>query len=188
MRASSHALGADVMILTIGHSNRTAEEFVSLLKAHAVDLVADIRSVPRSRHNPQFNRDVLPETLAAAGIRYLHIPALGGLRHPQKESINGAWRNASFRGYADYMQSAAFEAGLAELLQAARQGGAAIMCAEAVSWRCHRSLVADALFARGVPVGHITNSAQPSPHQPPLFARIEGQTVTYPATPLLTDI
>jgi uncharacterized protein (DUF488 family) len=174
------------MILTIGHSNRSAEEFLSLLKAHAVELIADIRSVPRSRHNPQFNRDVLPETLVAAGIRYLHIPELGGLRHPQKGSVNGAWRNASFRGYADYMQTAAFEVGLAELLQAARPRGAVIMCAEAVPWRCHRSLVADALFARGVPVGHITNSTAPTSHQPPPFARIEGQMVTYPATSLLT--
>jgi len=176
-----------VNLLTVGHSNRSLEEFLSLLEAHGVELVADIRSVPRSRHNPQFNREALPESLAAASIGYLHVPGLGGLRHPQKDSINGGWRNASFRGYADYMQTAAFAKALAELLQVAATRRTAIMCAEAVPWRCHRSLVADAFTARGVPVEHIMSNAPASPHKLTPFAHVAGKKVTYPATSLLGE-
>lgn len=171
-------------LLTVGHSNRSLEEFLGPLESHGVELVADIRSVPRSRHNPQFNMDALAESLVGAGVRYLHMPGLGGLRHPQKDSINGGWRNASFRGYADYMRTWAFEKALVELLQVAGQWRTAIMCAEAVPWRCHRSLVADALTARGVPVEHIMNATRASPHRLTPFAHVEGENVTYPATPL----
>ena len=136
--------------MTVGHSTRTIEEFIGLLKAHAVTCVVDVRTVPRSRHNPQFNRDSLPDSLKLAGLGYVHMPGLGGLRHAKPDSINVGWRNASFRGYADYMQTPEFEQSLEELIQLAKQEQIAIMCAEAVPWRCHRSLIADALLVRGI--------------------------------------
>src|SRR5512135_3608136 len=129
-----------MQIFTIGHSTRTLEQFIELLQSHGVTLVADVRTVPRSRHNPQFNREALPGALAAAGIGYRHLPALGGLRRTVLDSPNMGWRNASFRGFADYMQTAEFAAGLEELLDLAQEGPVAILCAEAVPWRCHRSL------------------------------------------------
>ena len=168
-------------IFTIGHSTHPLEQFIDLLRAHGVTLVADVRTVPRSRHNPQFNRDTLPEALAAAGIGYRHLPGLGGLRRTSPDSRNTGWRNSSFRGFADYMQTAEFPAGLDELLSLAQQWRVAIMCAEAVPWRCHRSLIADALFARGVGVEHIISAGPAQPHRPTPFARIEGLCVTYPA-------
>jgi len=168
------------MLFTIGHSNRSLNDFLALLHAHGIELVADIRTVPKSRHNPQFNREALAASLPPAGIDYLHLPDLGGLRHPRPDSLNLAWRNASFRGYADYMQTPAFEKALAELLQTAALRRAAIMCAEAVPWRCHRSLVADALLARGVPVEHIVSAATASPHKLTPFAVVESGKVTYP--------
>lgn len=167
-------------ILTIGHSTRSIEEFLELLRAHEVELLADVRTVPRSRRNPQFNTDVLSATLAAAGIGYIHLPALGGLRRPRPESPNTGWRNASFRGYADYMQTPAFERAIEELIAAAANTRVAVMCAEAVPWRCHRSLIADALSVRGVPVGHITGKSEPGPHRLTPFARFEGTRITYP--------
>ncbi len=167
-------------MMTVGHSNRSIQEFLDLLAAHGVDLLVDVRTVPRSRHNPQFNRDVLPETLARAGIEYQHAAALGGLRHARKDSLNTAWRNSSFRGYADYMQTPAFAESLAELLKRAEGRRAAIMCAEAVPWRCHRSLIADALTARGVPVMHIMSETRADPHRLTPFARVDGDRVTYP--------
>lgn len=167
-------------ILTIGHSTRPIEEFVGLLQAHRVDLLADVRTVPRSRRNPQFDAGALPAPLAAAGIRYTHMPALGGLRHPRPESPNTGWRNASFRGYADYMQTADFERAVEELIAAGRRARLAVMCAESVPWRCHRSLIADALAVRGLHVGHITGKGAPKPHQLTAFARVEGTRVTYP--------
>ncbi len=170
----------DEDILTIGHSTRPIEEFLELLEAHAVETLADIRTVPRSRRNPQFNADLLPATLAAAGIRYLHMPTLGGLRRPSPHSANTGWRNASFRGYADYMQTADFERALGQLIEEARRSRLALMCAEAVPWRCHRSLVADALSTRGLSVGHITGKSAPTPHRLTPFARVEGTRVTYP--------
>jgi uncharacterized protein (DUF488 family) len=168
------------VILTIGHSDRPLEEFVGLLRAHAVALVADVRTVPRSRHNPQFNRDTLPGALAEAGIGYRHLAALGGLRHPRPDSPNAGWRNESFRGFADYMQTPAFDAGLAELIAIARDARVALLCAEALPWRCHRSLIADALLARGIPVGHIMGGAPPREHALTPFARVRGTQVTYP--------
>ncbi len=167
-------------VLTIGHSNKSLDDFISLLKAHGVERLVDIRTVPRSRHNPQFNRDTLPHSLQQAGIRYLHMSSLGGLRHPRKDSINSAWRNDSFRGYADYMQSPEFEDALGELIKLASLEKIAIMCAEAVPWRCHRSLVADALTARGEHVEHIMSETKRNQHAVTPFARIENGRVTYP--------
>lgn len=151
-----------------------------MLAAHGIELLVDIRTVPRSRRNPQFNQEELARTLPAAGIRYLHMPALGGLRHPRKDSINSAWKNDSFRGYADHMQTPEFAAAIDELIRLASGARVAIMCAEAVEWRCHRSLVADALTARGVEVVHIHDEKPPHAHRVTAFARIDGAKVTYP--------
>jgi uncharacterized protein (DUF488 family) len=167
-------------VLTVGHSNRPLEDFLAMLQAHAVDLLVDVRTIPRSRHNPQFNGDTLPGPLASAGIEYVHMPGLGGLRHARKDSANTGWRNPSFRGYADYMQTAEFTRNLEDLLRAAEGKRAAVMCAESVPWRCHRSLIADALTARGVPVNHIMSASRADPHRLTSFARIEGVAVTYP--------
>jgi uncharacterized protein (DUF488 family) len=153
---------------------------VGILRAHGVEQLADVRTIPKSRHNPQFNTDALERSLNDAGIRYRHMPGLGGLRHPRKDSINTAWQNAGFRGYADYMQTPQFEESVAELLTFAAHGVTAIMCAEAVPWRCHRSLIADALTARGVAVEHIMSAASRKPHTLTPFARVEGNRVTYP--------
>ena len=168
-------------IYAVGHSTRTVEELVELLRAHGVETLADIRTVPRSRTNPQFNRDALPRTLAAAGLRYAHLPRLGGLRRPRPESPNAAWRNTSFRGYADYMLTEDFAQGLEELRLLAGEGPVAVMCAEALRWRCHRSLVADALYARGVQVLHITSRTRAEPHRLTPFAELHGRQVLYPA-------
>ena len=170
---------------TVGHSNRTMEQFLSLLQAHGVELLVDIRTAPGSRRNPQFNGESLAESLAASGIGYVHLRALGGLRRPRPDSTNLAWRNPSFRGYADYMQTEAFERALSELMDMASRRRTAVMCAEAVPWRCHRSLVADALTARGVEVQHILSPEKASAHKLTPFAQVEGMVVSYPATPLL---
>lgn len=171
----------DVLLYTIGHSTRTLDDLVQLLRSFSVTVLADVRTIPRSRHNPQFGGDVLPAGLAAAGIVYHHLPRLGGLRHPAKTSPNLGWRNTSFRGFADYMGTAEFEAGLIQLHALATAGQAAIMCAEAVPWRCHRSLIADALLVRGARVEHITARARSSPHHLTAFARVQGHALTYPA-------
>lgn len=168
-------------ILTIGHSNRSAEEFLQMLQAHGVKRVIDVRTIPKSRHNPQFNREVLTESLRLAGIGYTHIPELGGLRHARRDSINLGWKNASFRGYADYMQTAEFEAGLEKLMQAAKREQIAIMCAEAVPWRCHRSLIGDVLVARAVAVEDILSATRKQVHAITSFAKVAGGQVTYPA-------
>lgn len=170
------------VIFSIGHSTRPLDQFIQLLQAHGVTLLADVRTVPRSRHNPQFNRDTLPEALANAGIGYQHLPGLGGLRRAVPDSPNTGWRNASFRGYADYMQTPAFTAALDELLGLAQDKQVAIMCAEAVPWRCHRSLIADALFVRGIQVMHIVGAGHAQVHRPTPFAHMEGTSVTYPET------
>ena len=167
-------------IFTIGHSTHPIEEFVHLLQAHGVEQLIDIRTVPRSRTNPQFNRETLPNSLKAAGIGYLHMPALGGLRRPRADSPNTAWRNASFRGYADYMQTPEFAAALDSLVELGSQTQVAIMCAEAVPWRCHRSLVADALFARGIPVEDILSAGRRQPHKLTPFAKVDQTRVWYP--------
>src|SRR5450759_180171 len=137
------------VVLTVGHSTRTLKEFVALLLAHGVNQLTDIRNIPRSRQNPQFNRDALPRPLQKAGICYRHIAGLGGLRHARRDSINAGWRNASFRGFADYMQTPEFQEALEQLIQLAQKRRTAIMCAEAVPWRYHRSLIGDALLVRG---------------------------------------
>jgi uncharacterized protein (DUF488 family) len=167
-------------IFTIGHSTRPIEEFVELLRANGVAQLIDVRSVPRSRMNPQYNRDTLPNSLAPAGIDYLHMPELGGLRHPRPDSPNGAWRNDSFRGYADYMQTPEFAAAVEKLIELGQDKQTAIMCAEAVPWRCHRSLVSDALKARGVEVEDIISGRGRQPHKFTPFARVEGTRVWYP--------
>jgi len=168
------------MVLTVGHSTRSLVEFIALLAAHSVTRLMDVRSVPRSRHNPQFNGDTLPAALEAAGIRYQHIAGLGGFRRTGSESLNLGWRNASFRGYADYMQSAEFAQNLASLMQLAKQESVAIMCAEAVPWRCHRSLIADALVIHGFRVEEIINLTRCQKHALTPFAEVNGTTITYP--------
>jgi len=167
-------------VLAIGHSTRPLEEFIALLRSCDVVTLADVRTIPRSRRNPQYAREALEPALAAAGIRYAHLARLGGLRHARKDSPNGGWRNASFRGFADYMQTGDFEEGLVELRTLAREGTVAVMCAEAVPWRCHRSLLADALFARGVVVEHIVGRGRTRPHRLTPFALRVGRQVVYP--------
>ena len=172
-----------VVVLTIGHSTRPLEEFLHLLDAHGVKRLVDVRTVPRSRHNPQFNKESLPEALKRVGISYTHMPSLGGLRHARKDSINLGWRNAGFRGFADYMQTAEFAKALSGLIEVAEKERVAIMCAEAVPWRCHRSLVADALLARGVRVEEISSVTRTQPHKLTPFAHVFGGEVTYPGLP-----
>jgi uncharacterized protein (DUF488 family) len=167
-------------IFTVGHSTRAIGEFVELLKAHGVERVVDVRTVPRSRRNPQFGQDLLPGSLASAGIGYTHMPALGGLRRAKPDSQNTGWRNASFRGYADYMQTPAFAAAMDDLLSLAKKQTVALMCAEAVPWRCHRSLIADALLARGIASEDISSPSRRAPHKLTSFARLRGKQVTYP--------
>lgn len=170
-----------MLIHTIGHSTRPFDEFVAVLRAHAIEAVADVRTVPKSRHNPQFHIDSLTRTLPAVGLDYVHLPALGGLRHARPDSPNTGWRNASFRGYADYMQTPEFAAGLDELLALAAEKRTAIMCAEAVPWRCHRSLVGDALLVRGHEVIDIYDERTAKPERLTSFAVVDGLEVTYPA-------
>lgn len=167
-------------VLTIGHSTRTEEEFIAILRAYEVSLVVDVRKIPKSRHNPQFSIENLSAELQRAGIEYRHLPELGGLRHPRPDSTNTGWRNASFRGYADYMQTPAFANALAKLMRIAEGRRTAVMCAEAVPWRCHRSMIADALMARGETVEHILNETKRSPHELTKFAVVEGTLVKYP--------
>ncbi len=171
---------ADLRIYTVGHSTRPIDALVEMLRAHGVARLVDVRSLPRSRRNPQFNRDAMPAPLAAAGIGYVHMPGLGGLRKPRPDSINTAWRNDGFRGYADYMQTPEFETNVEALLEQARREPIAYMCAEAVPWRCHRSLLSDALVARGIEVRHITSPTRAEPHTLTAFARVDGTRVTYP--------
>jgi DNA-3-methyladenine glycosylase II len=177
------------VVYTIGHSTRTLDELVAMLCAFGVSILADIRTVPRSRRNAQFNAETLPAALRRAGIRYVAVPELGGLRRAKADSPNTAWRNASFRGYADHMSTETFASGLAQLETLTRNDTVALMCAEAVPWRCHRSLVADALVARGEAVQHIMTRTKANPHRMTPFAVVHGTRVTYPgdsATPLAT--
>lgn len=168
-------------VLTIGHSTRSIEEFLAILAAHGVQLLIDVRTIPKSRRVPQFNADSLAASLREQGIDYAHLKTLGGLRHAKKDSVNTGWRNASFRGYADYMASADFREGLQRLLQLAGGKHTAIMCAEAVPWRCHRSLIGDALLVRGVNVEDIMSATSRRPHELTSFAKVEGTEVVYPA-------
>ncbi len=168
-------------MFTIGHSTRPIQEFVDIILSHGGTCIVDVRTVPRSRHNPQFNRDVLPLTLEASGIGYVWLQALGGLRRPRPDSLNTGWRNLSFRGYADYMQTPEFEAGLNELLTLPDVETATLMCAEAVPWRCHRSLIADALSVRGFQIEHIMGAGKHYPHKLTPWARLSGGKVIYPS-------
>ena len=172
------------MIFTIGHSTLPIEKFLAMLDAHGIRQLVDIRTIPKSRRNPQFGQDQLAATLEQHRIRYIHMAGLGGLRHARKDSINTGWKNASFRGYADYMQTPAFGENVTELIESAAAGPTVIMCAEAVPWRCHRSLVADALTARGIGIQHILSASSAKPHTLTPFARVEGESVTYPGLPL----
>jgi uncharacterized protein (DUF488 family) len=167
-------------IFTIGHSTLPIERFVAALQTYSIERVADIRTIPRSRHNPQFNDTALADSLEARHLDYVHMKALGGLRHPRKDSPNTGWRNESFRGYADYMQTEEFETALETLIQMGRERRVAIMCAEAVPWRCHRSLVADALSVRDVPVVEILSESSYRMHTLTPFAQVEGVRITYP--------
>jgi uncharacterized protein (DUF488 family) len=171
----------DLTAWTIGHSTRSVDEFVELLTDHGAHGVVDVRTVPRSRHTPQFNEDVFSADLAGRGIPYRHLAALGGLRHSRKgASMNAAWRNKSFRGYADYMQTPEFAAGIDELIEIARDTPTAIMCAEAVPWRCHRSLIGDALLVRGARVLDIIGAGDAREETVTSFAHVDGTTITYP--------
>jgi uncharacterized protein (DUF488 family) len=167
-------------VRTIGHSTRSLEDLVAILAEARITVLVDIRTVPRSRHNPQFNRDTLPEALRRAGIAYRHEPALGGLRRPRKDSRNTAWRNSSFRGFADHMETQEFEAAIEAIAALARTERPVLMCAEAVPWRCHRTLVSDALLARGVEVRHLMGVAREEVHERTPFARVADGRVSYP--------
>ena len=169
-------------IYTIGHSTRTLEDFIALLQSYGIECLVDIRTVPRSRHNPQFNGDTLRKALKPHGIEYAPLRALGGLRRARQDSPNTGWRNTSFRGYADYMQTEEFAHGLDQLIALSRQQRTAIMCAEAVPWRCHRSLVADALSVRSIAVIEIFSATDYRDHKLTPFAHVEGTSMTYPPT------
>ena len=165
---------------TVGHSTHPLETFVALVRAHGVTTIADVRKLPRSRHHPQFNVETLPGTLTAAGLGYTHFAGLGGLRREQPDSINRAWKNPSFRAYADYMQNDMFAAELDRLVSLGRRASVAIMCAEAVWWRCHRSLIADALLVHGVASCEIAGPTRLQPHRLTPFARVRKGRLTYP--------
>jgi uncharacterized protein (DUF488 family) len=169
------------LVMTIGHSTHTLEKFIHLLQVHGAACVVDVRRVPRSRHNPQFNQDSLPQSLKEAGLGYVHMPGLGGLTHAKSDSPNIGWRNTSFRGFADYMQTPEFAQSLQELILLAHQERIVLMCAEAMPWRCHRSLIADALLVRGIRTEDILSAAQRQVHTLTPFAQVQGTAVTYPA-------
>jgi uncharacterized protein (DUF488 family) len=170
----------DGAIFTLGHSTLPIERFIALLRAYDIERLVDIRTVPRSRHNPQFNDSVLAKSLTAEHLEYIHMPALGGLRRVHKDSLNTGWRNESFRGYADYMQTEQFQDGLEALIRMRHKGRVAIVCAEAVPWRCHRSLIADALSIHGVPVVEILSESTYRMHKLTPFAQVEGRRIIYP--------
>jgi len=169
-----------VTIYTIGHSTRAIDELIAFLAAHGVTQLADVRTVPKSRRHPHFSKEALSASLPAAGIAYRHVAALGGLRKPRADSTNSAWRHEGFRGYADYMETPAFERAVDELVAWAEAAPTAVMCAEAVWWQCHRRLLADALLARAIEVRHIMAPASAAPHELTEFARIQGARVRYP--------
>ncbi len=167
-------------VFTIGHSTLPIDRFIAVLRAYGVEQLADVRTIPRSRHNPQFNADALAASLPDSGIAYFPMPSLGGLRRASADSPNEGWRNRSFRGYADYMQTDQFRVALSELKRASLDRPTAIMCAEAVPWRCHRSLIADMLTVQGIPVVEILAESKWRLHNLTSFARVDGETITYP--------
>jgi uncharacterized protein (DUF488 family) len=170
------------VVFTIGHSTRPVTEFIEIIKAYGIKRVVDIRTIPRSRHNPQFNKDALSKSLKAVKIGYLHMKGLGGLRHALKDSLNMGWRNASFRGFADYMQTDEFKENIEKLIEAAEKRAIVVMCAEAVPWRCHRSLIGDALLVRGVHVKHIMSASSSRDHALTPWSNVKGKKITYPAS------
>ena len=173
-------------IWTIGHSTRSIDKFISLLEEHGIKLLVDVRSLPGSKRYPQFNKEAFADSLGKSGIRYEHFPELGGRRKATPNSKNTAWRNESFRGYADYMETEEFHNGVKRLLDlAANVGPVAIMCAEAVWWRCHRSLISDYLKARGIEVMHILDANKIEPHPYTSAARIVNGELSYVAESLL---
>ncbi len=172
---------SDTRIFTLGHSNRSFAEFLALLSAYGIRCLVDVRRFPHSRRNPQFTREFLAQQLPEHGMTYRHFPALGGRRRPRSDSTNTGWEDPGFRGFADYMQTPPFAAALAELLQmAVYEGPLVLLCAEAVPWRCHRSLIADALVAQGIPVWHILSPTRLEPHRLPIFAQVQEGVVRYP--------
>ena len=173
----------ELAVYTIGHSTRTLHEFVAILNSYNITLLVDVRTVPRSRHNPQFNKETLPDTLKPYGVRYIHMPEIGGLRHPKHDSINLAWKNLGFRGYADYMQTKEFVDNLLKIVALARENCLALMCAEALPWRCHRSLISDALVVRHIKVLHIISATSTITHELTEYAKVEGTKITYPLYP-----
>jgi Protein of unknown function, DUF488 len=168
-------------VFTIGHSTHPIDEFIALLKTYGIAQLVDVRTVPKSRHVPQFNSDALASALGEQGIGYVHVKSLGGLRHAKKNSVNIGWRNASFRGYADYMETEEFVQGIDRLIELAKAKRTVIMCAEAVPWRCHRSLIGDALLVRGIAAEDIMSATSVRPHKLTDFAKVDGQQINYPA-------
>jgi uncharacterized protein (DUF488 family) len=168
-------------IFTLGHSTLPIASFLALLRAYGIERLVDIRTIPRSRHNPQFNDAALASILEARHLEYAHLKSLGGLRRPGKDSPNTGWRNEGFRGFADYMQTEEFRGALAALIGMSRDKRVAIMCAEAVPWRCYRSLVADALGVHGVPVVEILSESSYRMHELTRFAQVDGVRITYPS-------
>ena len=171
---------ATTTVYTLGHSTHATEAFLAMLHAYGIERLVDVRTVPQSRRNPQFTQQTLEQSLAGAGIEYRHVKALGGLRKPARDSVNTGWRNAAFRGYADHMQTQEFGKAVDELVALARERRTAVMCAEAVPWRCHRALIGDALLVRDVNVVDIISVTQSGPHELTSFAHVEGRQITYP--------
>lgn len=187
MSESSRQISA--LVLTIGHSTRSIEEFLELLETHDAGCLIDVRTMPRSRHNPQFNVDTLPEQLDEQSIGYLHVPDLGGLRRPRPDSPNAGWRNLSFRGYADYMQTSEFQSAVGRLVEQSHDTRLCLMCAEAVPWRCHRRMISDALTVRGIPVEHVMGTSRRQTHDLTPWAEVvgeeDGQLLYPPQSPTL---
>ena len=175
------ASATPLIILTIGHSTHPVREFIHLLKAHRIKRLVDVRTVPRSRHNPQFNRSDLSHALHSSRLHYRYMPGLGGFRRAHRDSLNTGWHNSSFRGFADYMQTPEFRKNLDDLITLAKTERTVIMCAEAVPWRCHRSLIADALLARGVEVREITSVTRSQLHMLTPWGEVNEMQITYPA-------
>jgi uncharacterized protein (DUF488 family) len=167
-------------IYAVGYSNLSVSKFISLLKAHSVNMLVDVRTIPKSRHQPDFNEAALASKLKKEGIAYIHFKELGGLRKPSRDSINAGWRNESFRGFADYMQTRAFVSAVLKLIGISKNNIVAMMCAEGNPFRCHRSLIADALTVRGRQVYHISGIATAKPHKLTAFAKVNGTKITYP--------
>jgi len=176
------AISIKMIIKSIGHGTKSLKELISMLKEANVEALIDVRSIPRSSHNPQFNKETIAEALTKEGILYIHLPEAGGLRHPKKDSPNKGWKNESFRGFADYMATANFLASLDQIIEIGKEKSAALMCAETLPWRCHRFLIADALMLRGIEVVHILSKGKEKKHLLTPWCQIKNGIVTYPAS------